>query len=372
MKQKIAIIGASAFQNPLILKAKEKGYETHVFAWKAGDVGERTADVFYDVSITEKDEILEICQREGISGICSIGSDLACLAVSYVAEKMGLTANSIQCSEISTNKYKMRQAFLTGNDPIPGFMEGDESTQAGEVSLRYPLIVKPTDRSGSRGVTRVETPEALKPAIEAALQDSFEKKVMIEEYIGGQEYSVECVSWEGKHSFLALTQKWTTGSPHFIETGHYQPAEVSEECLKAIRVVVFHALDSLGIRYGASHSEIKVMDGDIRIIEIGGRMGGDCIGSHLVPVSTGMDFVGMAVDIACGQAPDFTLKRKPEPVAIRFIFGEKDKAQYAALKATRPQDILITDFENVAVGSDVVTDSSNRHGFYIYRGDWRI
>ena len=91
--KKLAIIGASYLQLPLILKAKDLGLETHVFAWAAGDVGEEAADHFYPISITEKDLILEECRKIGISGICSIASDLAVLTVNYVAENMGLTGN---------------------------------------------------------------------------------------------------------------------------------------------------------------------------------------------------------------------------------------------------------------------------------------
>ena len=107
--KKLAIIGASYLQEPLIEKAKSRGIETHVFAWKVGDIGERTADFFYPISIVEKEQILKKCQEIGIDGICSIASDLAAIAVNYVAEKMGLTGNSMKCVEVSTNKHSMRQ-----------------------------------------------------------------------------------------------------------------------------------------------------------------------------------------------------------------------------------------------------------------------
>ena len=109
--KRIVVIGANSFQNPLILKAKEMGYETHVFAWKDGSVGERTADVFYPVSIVEKDTILEQCRRICPDAVVSIGSDLAMLTVNYVAKELGLPCNSMECTRISTNKYEMRKAF---------------------------------------------------------------------------------------------------------------------------------------------------------------------------------------------------------------------------------------------------------------------
>lgn len=92
--KKLAIIGANDFQRQLILKAKDMGLETHVFAWEDGAVGKANADYFYPISIIEKEQILEKCKEIGIDGICSIASDLAVLTVDYVAEKMGLNANS--------------------------------------------------------------------------------------------------------------------------------------------------------------------------------------------------------------------------------------------------------------------------------------
>ena len=97
----LAIIGASYLQLPLIQKAKNMGYVTHVFAWKANDIGEKEADFFYPISIVEKEQILDVCEKIGICGICSIASDLAIITVNYVANKLGLTANSMECTYLS-------------------------------------------------------------------------------------------------------------------------------------------------------------------------------------------------------------------------------------------------------------------------------
>ena len=304
---KLAVIGANDFQNQLILKAKKRGIETHVFAWEDGAVGKKNADFFYPISITEKDEILKKCQEIGINGICSIASDLASITVNYVAEKMGLTGNGIESSLIATNKYLMRKAFEANGDPSPKNYRSDELNDEIIDSLNLPLIVKPVDRSGSRGITKITDKTQLNEAIKIAEELSFDKKAMVEEFIEGKEYSVEFISYHGNHTFLALTEKFTTGTPHFIETGHIQPAIVSEDILEKVKSVVSHALDSLKIKNGASHSEVKInSDGTIKIVEIGGRMGGDCIGSDLVQISTGYDFVKMVIDIALGNKPDFT------------------------------------------------------------------
>ena len=163
--KKIVIIGANDFQKPLILKAKEMGYETHVFAWREGATGAEDADFFYEISIVEMDEILEECRRIKPDAVATIGSDLANITVQYLAEKLGLPGNSADCIRQSTNKYAMRSAFKKAGIPVPYF----ECVREGEIAepKSFPVIVKPTDRSGSRAITKVTDPADLPAAIEA-------------------------------------------------------------------------------------------------------------------------------------------------------------------------------------------------------------
>lgn len=365
--KKLAIIGASYLQLPLIEKAKSMGIETHVFAWAANDVGETAADHFYPISIVEKEQILAQCRLIGIDGICSIASDLAMLAVNYVAEKMGLTGNSMECTLRSTNKHLMRQAFEQHGDPSPKSLLAECADDLRSVPLHYPVIVKPTDRSGSRGITKLDGPNGLAEAIENAKSQGFEKKALVEEFATGQEYSVEYISWQGEHHFLALTHKYTTGAPGFIETGHLEPAPVSEETVERVKAAVSHALNSLGIRYGASHSELKIdADGRIMLIEIGGRMGGDFIGSDLVELSTGVDYVRAVIDAALGERPVLTRSAR-STAAVRFVFSQEDVDVLARVKREHPE-LLVR--EDVDTSFDhPVTDSATRFGYYLLRGE---
>ena len=367
MKRDLAIIGASYLQLPLIEKAKEMGYRTHVFAWAAGDVGETAADYFYPVSIVEKDEILEKCRRIGICGICSIASDLAMTTVNYVAERLGLPGNSVSATAKSTNKYLMRKAFEEKGDPSPKCILADANMNLDSLDFTYPIIVKPTDRSGSRGIHKLNDASGFAEAVHSAIEQSFEKKALIEEFAEGQEYSVEYISYCGEHHFLAMTKKYTTGAPHFIETGHLEPAPVNSEVLDRVKSVVEHALNSLELKNGASHTELKITEnGVIRIIEVGGRMGGDCIGSDLVRYSTGFDFVKMVINVACGDIPDFTMVCEPHPAAVKFIITQDDMDEFHAMCADHPERLLkIVDLHPENIGK--VTDSSNRAGCYIYR-----
>lgn len=364
--KKLVIIGANSLQNRLILKAKQLGYQTHVFAWQCGDVGEKTADFFYPVSIIEKEEILEKCREINPDGVCSIASDLASITVNYVADKLGLTCNPPEIIEQCTNKYLMRKCFKNNGIATPKFLETDAVCD--EIfDMEYPLIVKPTDRSGSRSITKVYSEQELKSAISAAVNDSFENKAIVEEYINGEEYSCECISYQGKHTFLAITKKFTTGEPHFIETAHIQPSGLSEDDEIRIRDYIFNALDALGIKNGASHSEFKIDEnGEIKIIEIGARMGGDCIGSDLVYLSTGYDFLKMVIDISCGKEPEILVTGKKHRAEIKYIFDEDDLLEFEKIKKENPEKIY---FESEIVREEKVIDSSSRWGYYILKED---
>lgn len=366
MKPRIVIIGANDFQNQLILKAKKKGYETHVFAWECGDIGERSADYFYPISIVDKEKILEVCKEIKPEGVVSIASDLANITVNYVAQELGLVGNGMESAILSTNKHKMRISFEENKIPAPKSFLIEKGMEIEQLNFDYPVIVKPTDRSGSRGIYKVHAAEKLKFAIDRALQESFEEKVLVEEYAEGDEYSVEYISYLGKHYFLALTKKYTTGAPKFIETGHLEPADLDENTKSAVLKTVEMCLNALKIKNGASHSEIKIdHKGNIKVIEVGGRMGGDCIGSDLVEISTGYDFVDMVIDVSCGK-PMRELRENTHTYAfVRFIFDESDFLIMQKIESMYPEMIYrVSQIDDFDIQKNI-EDSSQRLGYYI-------
>lgn len=367
MKKRLAIIGGSYLQLPIVKKAKEMGIETHCFAWRNGSVCADVADFFYPISIIEKEEILKKCQDIGIDGITTIASDTAVVTVNYVASRMGLRSNSDEYSEMTTNKYKMRQCFKENGVPSPKYTLVDDCNNYQTTGFKYPLIVKPTDRSGSRGVEKVLDPVQLEEAIIRAQKESFEHKAIIEEFVTGREISVESISNEGKHTILQITDKVTTGAPYFVEQEHHQPSSLPETIKEKVKAIVIHALDALHIQYGASHSELKITeDGDIRVIEIGARMGGDFIGSDLVRLSTGYDFLKGVIEVA--------LADYHEPV----ISEHRYSGVYFLSKETEGLKPIIENWQNYPeIVYAEITDSvlrpvecsGDRSGYLIYQSD---
>jgi len=368
--KKLAIIGAGYLQLPLVQKAKEMGIQTYCFAWAEGAVCKDECDFFYNISTLEKDKILEKCHEIGIDGIITIASDIAVPTVCYVAGKLGLIGNSFNDSLASTNKYFMRQSFITNGVSSPAFYIVKSIENVPINDLYFPLIVKPTDRSGSRGVTKVDKNEQLMQAVERALSESISNSAIIEEYINGAEVSVETISWEGTHYILAITDKVTTGEPYFVEIEHHQPSNLAVEIQSKIKSEAKKALNALNFKYGAAHSEFKITnDNKVVAIEVGARMGGDFIGSDLVQLSTGYDFVKGVINISLGNFEEPIINENKYS-GVYFLYKEtrhilpiiKNSAKYSEIVAAG-----ITDNELHAIQC-----SADRSGFFIYQSEKRF
>ena len=366
----LAVIGASYLQRPLVEKAKEMGLRVICFAWADGAVCKDLCDVFYPISIVEKEVILEICRKENIDGICTIASDVAAPTVAYVAENMGLKGNSYESALKAHDKMDMRVAFSKHGVPCPKFWQVQSADDIKKEELAFPLIVKPVDRSGSLGVAKVESVEELNAAVEKACGDSFRKTAIVEQYVEGREVSVEFISYNGVHYPLTITDKVTTEAPHFVELAHHQPSTLPSVIKEKLYSITRDALDALGVTNGASHSEYKIAnDGEIFIIETGARMGGDFIGSDLVRLSTGYDFVKGVVEVALGTFEKPVLNEN-DCSGVYFLSKETPEVlKYIENKENYPQIVAaeVTDNE-----LRYVTCSAERSGYFMYKSEERF
>lgn len=370
MDKTLAIIGASYLQKPLVEKAKEMGLYTICFAWAEGAVCKDVANEFYPISIVEKDEILRICQSKQIDGICTIASDVAAPTVAYVANAMRLVGNNYDSAVKANNKGLMRNAFKEHNIPCPWFKEIKSIHDLAGETLNFPLIVKPVDRSGSLGVTMVDDVEQLKIAINCAISNSFSKSAMVEQFVEGQEISVECISYKGMHYPLQITDKVTTGAPHFVELEHHQPSTLPSDIKDKIYSITKDAIDSLGLTNGATHTEYKITpNGNIYIIELGGRMGGDFIGSDLVQLSTGYDFLKGVIDVALGQFSEPVITEN-KCSGVYFLCKETGNLLPIFNNAKQMPEIVKSEISNTYLKN--VTCSADRCGYMIYSSNSRL
>lgn len=369
--KKIAIIGASYLQLPLYKKAIEMGISTIGFSWPEGAVAKDYCDQFYPISILEKELILEICQKEQINGILTIASDVAVTTVNYIATKLGLTGNSIESAQYSTNKYLMRERLSVGGLKCPQYMlikpETDVEAIAG--SMKYPIIIKPVDRSGSKGVTKVLNSADLKKAAMEALNASLCQQAILEEFIEGVEVSVEMISYKGNHFRLTITDKETTGAPHFVELAHHQPSLLPPNIQNEIYESVHKGLDALEIKNGASHPEFIISPQGIFVTEIGARMGGDFIGSDLVYLSTGYDFLKGVILVAIGE---FEIPQKKYQKYSGVYFYSLSTPKVGELIHQKNNYSYIVRSEKTTEELIPLKQSADRAGYFIYQNDKKV
>lgn len=290
---KLAIIGASTGQLPLCLKAKEMGIETICFAWEQGAICKDFVDKFYPISVLEKDEILQICKLEKVNGVVSNASDLLAEITAYLAEKLSLNGNSYKNLLNIRNKKYVREVSNT--------IENLNSVRIYQLNetIEYPCIVKPIQGAAKKGVSFVLEKLGLEDAIKYTSE--CEDNILIEQYIEGQEISVEVISYKKKHYILQITDKDNTGAPHFVELGHHQPSQINDDIKSKIQCVVLELLDKLGYENGASHIEFKIDKSEnLYLIEVNPRGGGDEISARLVQLSTGYDYIKGIIEVALG------------------------------------------------------------------------
>lgn len=312
--KKIMILGASILQLPAIEKAKEIGLEVIAVDMNPQAVGFKVPGVVKEViSTIDTPAILRAAKKHQIDGIMTLASDMPMQSVAVVSHELGLIGISEDTALKATNKAFMRDALRSAGVPIPLYFRvsgKDEFNKAIE-QLRekgYKCIVKPADNSGSRGVDLLEDDEDLNAAYNYAIKYSRSGEIVVEEFMEGPEVSVETLAVDGDIHVIQITDKLTTGAPYFVEMGHSQPSRLSEETRKEIAKIAIAANRAIGIHNGPSHTEIKVTKDGPKIVELGARLGGDCITTHLVPLSTGVNMVECSILIALGEKPDLRPK----------------------------------------------------------------
>lgn len=321
MSKRLFILGASVLQLPAILEAKQMGLEVGVADLNPRAVGVTHADVFYPVSTTDIDGVISAVEHFRADGIMTLATDMPMRTIARVCERFSnLVGIDYETAVKCTDKFEMIKAFHAHNVPAPWYkiVDRNDLSNLHPDSFSYPCISKPIDASGSRGVSYIETPKDLIFSIRYSMAQSRDGKVIVEEYLDGDEISVETITVKGKTYIIAITDKVVTGHPYFVEMGHSQPSKYTQTKGEEITRVATAAIQAVGIVSGPSHIEMKNTSEGFKMIEIGARLGGDCITTHLVPLSTGVSMVRATIDLALGCIPDLSFK-KQKGSAIRFI-----------------------------------------------------
>lgn len=319
--KKLLVLGAGFLQKFVIEKAVSLGYYVYAVDKNPDSVGFEVASESAIVDIVDRDACLKFAREKNVDGVMTAATDYGVLSAAYVAEKLGLPGVNLNSATIIKNKYSVRKILSENKiDCIKQFYEicSVSEAEALREKITFPLMVKPCDGSGSKGAARVDSFEEFLSAIEVALNSSLSKKAIAEDFVVGKEYGAETFVIDGEPFVLAVMQKDMTEPPYYAELGHTVPSGLDFE--DKIRDTVKNALKALGVNFGAVNMDMLITeDGEICIVDIGARMGGNLIGSHIVELSSGIDYLENLIKATVGDPVSLTAKSEPLAVSTRLL-----------------------------------------------------
>ncbi|PWY54658.1 hypothetical protein DGG96_16015 [Legionella qingyii] len=238
-----------------------------------------------------------------------------------IAEQLNIKGNAVFPVDHTRDKLKMR--CLLKKHQLDSIVYQNcrtlEDVYAFYEQIKAPFILKPAHGAGSQGVFYVDAVENITKAWNWATQLD-NQELIAEEFLLGKEYSVESLSLDGQHQIIAITEKLTTEVPHFIEFGHYTPARLTPDMQQKIQQIMLRFLDIIQHQNGPAHTEIKVHQGEIKMIESQTRMGGDQIW-ELTELTTGVDVISETVLHLLGLCQK-TRNKKENAAAVLFFARE--------------------------------------------------
>lgn len=329
--KRLLVLAAGILQVPVIKKAREMGIYVIAADGDANAIGFQYANKAICANIIDEEEMLAIAREEKIDGVIHPCSEVSMHVMGRINDELGLSRITRKQAIRATNKHLMREAFEKGNAPSPKSILTESAEDAWMHFLKFDgdAILKPSRNSGSRGIAKVEknieTKDSFIKKYNEAFSESRDKSVLIEQFIEGPEFSIEIIVWNGMINVLTVTDKKTTGAPHFVELGHNQPSCFSSAEVEELKRVAIAGVKALGVNNCACHAEAKLQNGKAYLMEIGARLGGDFISTVLTRLSTGIDMVAAAIDCALSIEPDLTPKTISQAVCIRYFCPKPGK-----------------------------------------------
>ena len=312
--KRILFLGGSAQQVIAITTAKKMGYHTIVCDYLPDNPGQFEADTYYNASTTDIDAVYRIAKEENVDGILAYASDPAALPAAIVSERLGLPTNPAKSVEILGLKYRWREFLKENGFATPEAFSFTVNTDIGKITenikdFDFPLVVKPTDSSGSKGVTIINDLEELKKAILCADAYSRNKILIVEEYIqrgfphviGGDIFVCD-----GKIVLFGEMEclRDLENAP-LIPIGEKNPSSLSEKQREQIFIELQKAITALGIKFGEMNIEVIIdIKDNIHLLELGPRAGGNMIPIQLGD-TFGIDLVKANIQVSLGEMPDF-------------------------------------------------------------------
>ena len=321
--KKLLMIGGGFLQCFVIKKAVSLGYEVHVLDGNPLAEGYQYASKYAVIDVKDEEGCLNYAKSNNIDGVLTAATDFSVLVVSRIADEMGLPGLHYEAAKVIKNKAAYRNKLFEAKADDTGYaceLQSDDDIKNALKQLKLPVMVKPCDGSGSRGASKVEKVENFEDACKYAMNGSVTHRAIAEPFIFGREYGVESFVDNGEIHILAVMQKDMTQPPYYAELGHAIPSGLPEEIENKVKTCVKKALVALDVNHGSVNMDLLITDnGSVHIVDIGARMGGNLIGSHIIPLGTGIDYMGNMIKAAVGDKTDWTQVCQPVSVATKLL-----------------------------------------------------
>ena len=360
----ILIFGGAELQQSLIKQCNDIGLTTVVIDPDSNALCKNIASHFEIVGGNDFEGTCAIVEKYHIAAIITAATDKPLAMMARVAAKYNFPFYTEDTATISTDKFLMKEVFIKNNIPCAYGVIASELPQ----NLNFPVIIKPRDNSGSRGVIFCNTAAEAEMAMTEAMGYSKKDSVLIEEVIHGKEYSIESIHFNDQHKVIQITEKITTPFPYNVELGHIQPAGLSADIELQIEKLIHLIATSLGFNACASHTELKINDKGIFIIETSPRLGGDFITSTLVPLSTGINIEKLLIHIALNEEVNIPEKQQLSSAIYYFDFNERIVPDQKFIDSILEQKDIFLHKLSLSPGAATpkITNSINRYGYVIF------
>ena len=308
MKKTIMIIGGGLLQLPVIHTAKRMGCQVVVTDYNANAIGMKEADIPIVMSTRDIEGSVRVAKAQNelttISAVLTVGTD-ASMAVAAVANALNLPGIKFEDAEAATNKIKMRMRFKEHGVPSPHFLPVwslSDAKKAGKI-LKFPVVIKPSDNMGARGVMRVDNLNQLSDAFKFSKGASPSGELIMEEFMDGPELSIDAIIHNDEITITGVADRIIEYPPYFIETGHNMPSSLPKEIQEAACDIMKLGIRALGIDRGAAKGDIKITKDGPMIGELAARLSGGFMSAYTYPLSSGVDLMKAVIEVALGQEP---------------------------------------------------------------------
>lgn len=367
------VFGVGELQQSIILRAKGMGLFVVGIDPCEDACCRADVDAFEIVGGQDFEGTMGVAAKYNISAIITAATDKPLVMMARVAKALNLPLYSEKTAIWSTDKYQMKQRFMEGGVPCA---QGRLIHNAEEAKYLYlPIICKPRDNSGSRGVKLCSDLKKLQECIDEALLYSHLDTVLVEEFIEGREFSIESLHYDGKSEIIQFTEKKTTEFPYNVELGHKQPANLTDDQHNKICEIINKIAACMQFENCPSHTELKVNERGIFVIETSPRLGGDYITSTLTPLSTGINLEDQLLHIALGEPVNTKTGRVDKASGVCFFSfpeGEITAIDSKIDEVSSWPNVYSFQLKlNVGDKINKITSSLNRYGQFIVKADSR-